>query len=169
MTDFDSKQLETYGLAKDIDLTDLMRQALHQAVQAAELGEVPVGAVLADSNGDLLAAAGNRSITHSDPSAHAEILALRQAGQKMGNYRLQDTLLISTLEPCIMCLGGLIQARCKGLIFACRDPKAGAVVSRLQVEKDLSWLNHEFWYAEGLLREKCSALLRDFFRIRRHK
>ncbi len=146
-----------------------MQQALQQAAQAAKLGEVPVGAVLADSSGALLAAAGNRSISYSDPSGHAEILALRKAAQKTGNYRLPGTVLISTLEPCIMCLGCMVQARCSGLIFACRDPKAGAVVSRLQLDKDLGWLNHEFWHAEGLLQEECSSLLRDFFRLRRQK
>ncbi|MFP4630468.1 MAG: nucleoside deaminase [Desulfohalobiaceae bacterium] len=145
-----------------------MRKALQEAARAAELGEVPVGATVADAKGSMLAAAGNRSITRSDPSAHAEILALRRAGAQRGNYRLPGSLLITTLEPCIMCLGCLVQARCAGLIFACPDPKAGAVVSRLQLEQDLGWLNHSFWHAQGLAQEESSALLRDFFRNKRH-
>ncbi|MGM0424128.1 MAG: nucleoside deaminase [Thermodesulfobacteriota bacterium] len=169
MTDLDSKQQQAYWPTGKVDCPGLMRQALQEAALAADLGEVPVGAVVADASGAILAAAGNRNIAQSDPSAHAEILAIRQAAQKAGNYRLQGTILISTLEPCIMCLGCLVQARCSGLIFACRDSKAGAVVSRLQVGKDLDWLNHEFWYTEGLLQDECSALLRDFFRIRRRK
>ncbi len=146
-----------------------MLLALAEARQAAQLGEIPVGSVLVDAQGKILSSSGNRCITYNDPSAHAEVLTIRLAAAKLGNYRLPRTVLVTTLEPCIMCLGCLVQARTAGIVFALRDPKAGAVVSRLKADEDLHWLNSKFWFAEGLLQEQSKQLLQDFFREKRQK
>ena len=146
-----------------------MSQALQQAEQAEAEGEVPVGAVLLDSQGCCLAADHNRPITTSDPTAHAEILALRGAAKRIGNYRLPGAMLVCTLEPCLMCLGALVQARVQGLIFAARDAKNGAVVSRLNCHSELMWLNHRFWVVEGVLEAESRQLLQRFFAARRQK
>jgi len=142
-----------------------MRIALDQARQAAEAGEVPVGAVLAHG-GILLAAAANRPIAASDPSAHAEILAIRQAAQKTGNYRLPETTLYVTLEPCIMCMGAILHARIQRLVFGALDPKTGAVQSRYTIGTD-DLLNHRLEITSGILEVECSQMLKDFFRERR--
>jgi len=144
-----------------------MQEALTEAMKAAELGEVPVGAVLADtSSGRVLGRGHNRCIFLNDPTAHAEILALRMAGEAKKNYRLNDTVLVVTLEPCIMCLGALVQARVTGLVFGPRDPGAGAVFSRLDI-LDFAWLHHKFWIVEGILENECRELLQNFFQDRR--
>ena len=143
-----------------------MRQALVEAKAARDRGEVPVGAVVLDSSGTLLSAAHNRTLTDQDPAGHAEMLALREAAIKVGNHRLTDCVLVVTLEPCLMCLGALIQARIAGLVFGARDPKAGAVLSRVNIN-DLDWLNHRFWVIEGVLAEESSKLLSSFFAERR--
>jgi tRNA(adenine34) deaminase len=145
---------------------DPMRLALAEAQAARDLGEVPVGAVVLDRAGTLLAAAHNRTLTAQDPAGHAEILALREAATKVGNHRLTDCVLVVTLEPCLMCLGALIQARIAGLVFGTRDLKAGAVLSRININ-DLDWLNHRFWVIEGVLAEESSDLLGSFFAGRR--
>lgn len=142
-----------------------MRIALDQARQAAEAGEVPVGAVLAHG-GILLAAAANRPIAASDPSAHAEILAIRQAAQKTGNYRLPETTLYVTLEPCIMCMGAILHARIQRLVFGALDPKTGAAQSRYTIGTD-DLLNHRLEITSGILEVECSQMLKDFFRERR--
>lgn len=144
-----------------------MELALEQARLALEADEVPVGAVLVDGSGSLLAAAHNQPLGSNDPTAHAEIVALRQAGQLTRNHRLPGTMLICTLEPCLMCVGGLIQARIAGLVFGTRDPKAGAIVSRLNVFDAFSWSNHRFWVQEGILAEKSRKLLQQFFGAKR--
>jgi len=144
-----------------------MDLALDQAREARDRDEVPVGAVLLHADGSVLARAFNRPIGLSDPTAHAEILALRQAAGHTGNYRLPGTILVCTLEPCLMCLGALTQARVAGLVFGARDPRSGAVVSRLAYPEALSWLNHHFWWEEGVRAEACGTLLRDFFSSRR--
>ena len=143
-----------------------MRLAYGQAVRAAERGEVPVGAVLVDRAGRVLAGAGNSTIGHSDPSAHAEILVLRRAGEKLANYRLGGTTLYVTLEPCLMCVGAMIHARIHCLVFGAQDPKTGAVVSRYQVGRD-GRLNHSLQLRSGIMAGECGALLREFFRARR--
>ncbi|PTN39110.1 tRNA-specific adenosine deaminase [Desulfonatronum sp. SC1] len=143
-----------------------MRLALTEAQAARDRGEVPVGAVVLDLAGTLLAAAHNMTLTGQDPAGHAEILALREAAIKVGNHRLADCVLVVTLEPCLMCLGALIQARVAGLVFGARDPKAGAVLSRININ-DLDWLNHRFWVIEGVLAEESSNLLGSFFAGRR--
>jgi tRNA(adenine34) deaminase len=142
-----------------------MQRALALAAQAAEQGEVPVGAVLV-RNGELLAEGYNQPITAHDPTAHAEIVALRTAAAAVGNYRLPDTTLYVTLEPCTMCIGALIHARVARLVFAAREPRAGAVCSALQL-CDHSGYNHKLSWSEGVLAAECSALLTAFFKARR--
>jgi tRNA(adenine34) deaminase len=142
-----------------------MRLALEEARKAESLGEVPVGAVvvLADR---VIAHGCNRNLTDKDPSAHAEIVALRAAGDALGNHRLLDCELYVTIEPCAMCAGALIQARIKRLIYGATDPKAGAVKSVLQVLNHPA-LNHQMEVVPGVLAEECAALLQDFFKQRR--
>lgn len=144
-----------------------MRHALAQAAHARDvLGEVPVGAVLIDAEGRLLAEGCNRTISDSDPSAHAEIIVLREAGRRLGNYRLTGCTLYVTLEPCAMCAMALVHARVARVVYAADDPKTGAVHSvfeLLQSERH----NHRVEVQGGVLAEPCSTLLRDFFRARR--
>ena len=144
-----------------------MTQALDQARAGAEKGEVPVGAVVV-IQGRLLAAAHNQSITRCDPSAHAEILALRQAAAQLGNYRLTEATLYVTLEPCLMCAGAILQARLPRLVYGASDPKAGAVHSLYGCLDD-SRLNHRLEVQGGLLAEASAQVLRDFFAARRRK
>ncbi len=141
-----------------------MAEALRQARLAAEAGEVPVGAVLV-VDGKELAAGFNRTLADSDPTAHAEIVVLREAARRLGNHRTGGRLYV-TLEPCIMCMGAMVQARIEGLVFAVRDPKAGAAVSLYTVAGD-GRLNHRFDVAEGPGAEDSAALLREFFEQRR--
>ncbi|HIJ78470.1 MAG: tRNA adenosine(34) deaminase TadA [Desulfobulbaceae bacterium] len=143
-----------------------MELALDQASLAAERGEVPIGAVLVDGLGNILAENGNRTIELRDPSGHAEMLVLREAGQRIGNYRLTGTTLYVTLEPCVMCAGALVHARVERLVYGALDPKAGGVVSLFQVGSD-NRLNHLLKVEGGLLAEESSTLLRDFFKRRR--
>ncbi len=143
-----------------------MAIALVEAGLAAERGEVPIGAVLIDGEGQILARNGNRSIELCDPSAHAEMLVLRQAGIALGNYRLPGTTLYVSLEPCVMCAGALVHARVQRLVYGAVDPKAGGVVSLFQVGQD-SRLNHRLQVNGGLLAEESARLLRDFFKGRR--
>lgn len=142
-----------------------MEQALTQALDAATMGEVPVGAVLVGDVG-LLAAAGNSPIRLSDPTAHAEILALRSAAKDLQNYRLPNTTLYVTLEPCIMCMGALIQARVSRLVFGATDPKTGAAASVYTIGRD-GRLNHDIEICGGILADRCGELLRTFFKNRR--
>ena len=142
-----------------------MRLALEQAKIAAGDGEVPVGAVLTEGE-QLLAAAGNHPIGLKDPTAHAEILALREAARQRDNYRLPGTTLYVTLEPCVMCMGAIIQARVERLVFGAADPKTGAVYSLYRIGSD-GLLNHRLEIAAGILAEECSLLLKEFFRARR--
>jgi len=144
---------------------ELMREALAEARLAAEAGEVPVGAVVV-LNGTIIARAGNRTIRTCDPTAHAEILALRQAALAIGNYRLLGTTLYATVEPCSMCAGAMIQARVARLVYGCRDPKGGAVSSCFEILSD-SRLNHQVEVAEDILAEESAALLQSFFAARR--
>jgi tRNA(adenine34) deaminase len=143
-----------------------MKVALDEAHLAATRGEVPIGAVLVDSGGEIIARNGNRTIELCDPGAHAEMLVLRQAGRLLGNYRLPDTTLYVTLEPCVMCAGALVHARVSRLVYGAIDPKGGGVVSLFQVGQDTR-LNHLLGVEGGLLAEESAILLRDFFRQRR--
>ena len=144
----------------------LMDLALIQAMDAGRDGEVPVGAVLCAPDGRLLAAGRNRTIGDHDPSAHAEILCLRQAGQLAGNHRLAGSTLVVTLEPCLMCVGALIQARVAAVVYGAADPKAGALGSCLKPEH-FAYANHAFGIVGGVLAEECGALLKRFFLARR--
>ncbi len=144
----------------------MMERALDQARLAAKAGEVPVGAVVVDHQGNLVAEAGNNCIAASDPSGHAEMLAVRRAAMVLGNYRLPGTTLYVTLEPCPMCAALLVHARISRLVFGATDPKSGAVVSQYRIGND-GLLNHAFTVTGGVLADECSQLLRDFFRNRR--
>jgi len=143
-----------------------MRMALVQARQAARLQEVPVGAVLVSAEGDILAKAHNRTICNHDPSAHAEMLAIRQAAAQRQNYRLLNTTLYVTVEPCLMCMGAVIHARIQRVFFGTRDPKWGAAGSLYNLGEDRR-LNHHPEIVEGLLLDECRELIRGFFRERR--
>lgn len=142
-----------------------MEHALVLARQAQHAGEVPVGAVLVKDQ-EILGEGWNQPILKHDPSAHAEIVALRAAGQRLGNYRLLGATLYVTLEPCLMCVGSLVHARIQRLVFGARDPKAGAVVSAFQL-LDHASLNHRVGWQEGPLAEDCGRLLTDFFMAKR--
>ena len=144
-----------------------MRKAIEAAVQAQSLGEVPIGACLIDNKGELLAVAGNRTISDSDPTAHAEILILREAARKIGNYRLVDTVVYSTIEPCAMCAGALVNARVKRLVFGATDERFGAVETVFNICNNSS-LNHKLEIKSGVLAEECRKLVQDFFRTRRN-
>lgn len=144
---------------------DYMRYALTLAEQAVEQGEVPVGAVLVYQQ-QVIASSYNQSITHCDPSAHAEILVLRQGGKVLENYRLLETTLFVTLEPCMMCAMAMIHARIKRVVFAATDPKTGAAGSVVDTFKHPSH-NHKVSCQGGVLAESCSELLRTFFQQRR--
>jgi tRNA(adenine34) deaminase len=142
-----------------------MQEALRLAGEACKQEEVPVGAVLV-YEGQVLAGDHNRREEWQDATAHAEILVLRRAGQLLNSWRLPGATLYVTLEPCPMCAGALIQARVSRLVFGCRDPKAGAVVSLYDLLGDRR-LNHQVEFTEGILREECAEILRSFFRQRR--
>jgi tRNA(adenine34) deaminase len=139
-----------------------MRLALDQARMASMHGDVPVGAVVIDQAGNLLAAAGNEREIRHDPTAHAEILVLREASRRLRSWRLTGLTLIVTLEPCTMCAGALVLARVARLIFGAFDPKAGAVSSLFDVVRDPR-LNHRVEVRGGVLETECGALLKDFF------
>jgi tRNA(adenine34) deaminase len=145
----------------------IMRHALEEARKAAEMGEVPVGAVVARGE-EILASAHNERETAKDPSAHAELLALRRAAEKLGSWRLTGCTLYSTLEPCPMCAGALHAARISRLVYAAPDPKAGAAGTLYDLPTD-SRLNHTYPYTSGTLGTEAAALLRDFFERRRKR
>lgn len=144
-----------------------MRAALREARRARDEGEVPVGAVVVQE-GKIIARAHNRPVHLHDPSAHAEILALRRAGRRVENYRLGGATLYVTMEPCAMCSGALIHARIERVVFGAEDPKAGAAGSALNVLSHPK-LNHRVEVSKGVLREDCAAILREFFAARRVK
>jgi len=143
-----------------------MGEALALARAAAAAGEVPVGAVLVGEKGEVLAKAYNRPLGLSDPTAHAEVLVLRQAAARAGNYRLPGTTLYATIEPCLMCVGAALQARVSRLVFGAPDPKAGACVSLYRIPED-SRLNHHIEVLGGVREQECRDLLQEFFQVRR--
>jgi tRNA(adenine34) deaminase len=144
---------------------EFMQLALEQANMAKSAGEVPVGAVLV-ANDQVIATGHNQPITQNDPSGHAEMLALRAAGQALGNYRLPDTTLYVTLEPCMMCSGAIMHARVSRLVYGARDPKTGCVHSVLNLF-DNQQLNHHTIVEGGILENQCAQVLKDFFKERR--
>ena len=143
-----------------------MEAALAQARLAWDLGEVPVGAVVTDDRGRIVGAGCNRTLSSHDPSAHAEMVALRTVGRELKNYRLPDLTLYVTLEPCTMCTGLLIHARIKRLVFGAYDPRTGACGSLYDLPADPRH-NHHFEVQGGVLGEKCGQILKDFFKMRR--
>jgi tRNA(adenine34) deaminase len=149
----------------ELDLV-FMQQALDGAREAERLGEVPVGAVIADATGAVLARAANSPIARQDPTAHAEVLALRAAGRVLGNYRLPGCVLYVTLEPCAMCVGALVHARLARVVYAAADPKTGACGSVFDLAAS-GKLNHRLDVTGGVLAEESAALLKQFFAARR--
>lgn len=141
-----------------------MRRALAEAKSAEKKGEVTVGAVVV-ADGKIISRGHNEPIRRSDPTAHAEIIAIRRACRKVGNYRLQNCDLYVTLEPCAMCVGAMIHARIRRLVFGAKDPKAGAVVSIMNFP--LEKTNHRIHVEGGILEKECSQLLKEFFRRKR--
>jgi len=145
--------------------TEFMQQALAEAREAAASGEVPIGAVLVHER-RIIARAGNRTIRDCDPTAHAEIVALREAARVLGNYRLADTTLYVTIEPCSMCAGAMIQARVARLVYGADEPRGGAVQSCFQVLAHPE-VNHRVQVTTGLLSGECGEVMRAFFAVRR--
>jgi len=150
----------------DIDYYPLMKEALREAQDAFTSGEIPVGAVLAGSDGRIVARAHNSPISLNDPTGHAEILVIRKAGLFYRNYRLNDTILVVTVEPCIMCMGAAIHARVAGLVFGAHDPKAGAAGSLYDFSSDKR-LNHRIEVISGVFEDQCGTLMQEFFHNRR--
>jgi len=149
-----------------VDHERYMREALALAREAAQAGETPVGAVVVGADGVVLGRGRNAPIGSCDPTAHAEILALREAAARSGNYRLPEATLYVTLEPCVMCAGALVAARIRRLVFGARDLRFGGVRSKFRLA-DSELLNHRVEVTEGVLAVECLQLLRDFFRPRR--
>jgi len=145
---------------------DWMIMALDFAREAELLGEVPVGAVIVDPDGNVVATGYNQPITTSDPTAHAEIVALRTAGPRLGNYRLNGCTIYTTLEPCVMCAGALVNARIARLVYGARDERFGAVETHFRI-CDSPDLNHRIEITGGVLEDKCRQLMQDFFKKRR--
>ena len=142
-----------------------MAEALAEAARAGEAGEVPIGAIVV-IDGAIVGRGGNGPIGRHDPTAHAEIVALRDAAQRVGNYRLPGSTVYVTVEPCMMCVGALVHARVARLVFGTREPKAGAVVSTQRAHEHPA-LNHRIEVVEGVEEDACRTLLQEFFRQRR--
>lgn len=142
-----------------------MRHAFRLAQRAEDMGEVPIGAVIVKDE-VCIAEGWNTPIASHDPSAHAEIVAIRKAGEALQNYRLTGTTLYVTLEPCVMCMGAIVHARIERLVFAAEDAKRGAVCSVMNLA-DAPFLNHRLEWRGGVMDELCSEMLKDFFRARR--
>ena len=143
-----------------------MAAALVMAREAEKLGEVPVGAVIVDPNGEILATGCNKPISTSDPTAHAEIVALRAAANKIGNYRLAGCTIYTTIEPCAMCAGALVNARIARLVYGARDERFGAVETHFRI-CDSEVLNHRMEIIGGILEDECRSIIQDFFKHRR--
>ena len=143
-----------------------MNYAISAAKSAESIGEVPIGACIIGETGELLSSSGNRTITDRDPTAHAEILALRQAAAKINNYRLVNSTVYSTIEPCAMCAGALVNARVKRLVYGAKDERFGAVETHFNICSS-SFLNHQIEIVSGVSAEDCRKLMQDFFRKKR--
>ena len=159
--------LYSLAMSELMNVTDAayMRLALEEARRAASQGEVPVGAVVVFGE-QIIGRGSNRNIADHDPTAHAEVVALRQAAAQLANYRLAGCTLYVTVEPCAMCAGAAVLARLERLVYGCDDPKAGAIRSLYQIADDAR-LNHRIEITSGVLAEECSALLRTFFAEKR--
>ena len=145
---------------------DLMLLALEQARLAAQADEVPVGCVIVDANGQIIATGQNRREVDADPTAHAEVVAIRHAAARIGHWRLVDCTLVVTLEPCPMCAGAIVNSRIKRVVYGCDDPKAGAGRTLFQLMDDPR-LNHRAEVVPGVLAADCAAVLTDFFKAKR--
>ncbi|GAB3919871.1 tRNA-specific adenosine deaminase [Microlunatus endophyticus] len=156
----------SYGTGKPLDWRQPMEAALGAAGLAADHQDVPIGAVVLDPGGTVVAVAGNERELTGDPTAHAEVLAIRRAAEGRGSWRLDDHTLVVTLEPCTMCAGAIVAARIRTLVFGAYDPKAGAVASLWDVVRD-SRLNHRVEVVGGILEQRCGDLIRDFFATHR--
>ncbi len=143
-----------------------MRLAIEQARIAGRMGEVPIGCVITDGADKVVSSGYNLREEGNDPTAHAEIIAIKKAGEALGSWRLEGSVLYVTVEPCLMCMGAIILARIKRLVFGARDPKAGAVFSVYEIGSDRR-LNHTVEVTEGICAGECSALLTDFFKTLR--
>ena len=143
-----------------------MHLALEEAKKAGQMGEVPIGAILVSDTEAILSSAHNRTIDQADPTAHAEILALRYAARKANNYRLLNTTLYVTVEPCIMCMGAIVHARVAKVVFGADDPKWGGAGSMYNFADD-DRFNHRVTITKGVCEEECRALMQDFFRAKR--
>lgn len=143
-----------------------MKMALRQAEKAAQIGEVPIGAVVVGPDNQLLAAGFNQSISLNDPSAHAEMMAIRQAASHLANYRLSNCTLYVSLEPCAMCMGAILHSRIKRVVFAASDPKTGACGSVISLQSE-SRLNHHCTVTQGVLADEAATLIKNFFKARR--
>ena len=143
-----------------------MQIAVHMAREAAKLGEVPIGAVMVGTDGKILSSGANRTITDVDPTAHAEILVLRSAALRLGNYRLAGTTLYTTIEPCVMCAGALVNARIARLVYGAADERFGAVDTHFGLCTSPE-LNHRIEVTSGVMADKCRSLMQQFFRTRR--
>ena len=144
-----------------MDKNFFMEEALKEAKKALEKGEVPIGAVVVLGE-DVIGRGYNQPVAKNDPTAHAEIMALRDASMNLNNYRLKDTLVYSTLEPCLMCAGALVHARIKKLFYSSSDPKSGVIESNGSLMQS-AFLNHKISYEGGILKEESSRLLKNFF------
>lgn len=142
-----------------------MEAAIAQARLGLDAGEVPIGAVVV-VNGDIVSLAYNQPITSVDPTAHAEVIVLRAAARALGNYRLTDATVYVTLEPCLMCVGALVHARVREVVYGAPEPKTGALVSTMRA-LETPGLNHRFAFAGGVLEEQCRGLVQEFFRAKR--
>jgi tRNA(adenine34) deaminase len=160
------KEDTSVDTAAEVELYERwMRQALAAAREAQARGEVPIGTCIV-SEDTLVALAGNRTRTDCDPTAHAEIVALREAAGKLGNYRLTAVDVYSTIEPCAMCAGALIQARVRRLVYGAADERAGGIVSRFRI-CDTDFLNHRIEVRAGVMEQECRVLMQEFFKTRR--
>ena len=149
-----------------MDHSKYMKIALSEAGKAGQKSEVPIGAVLVAEDGEILSACHNQTISLHDPTAHAEILALRQAAQKTKNYRLLKTTLYVTIEPCVMCMGAIVHARISALVFGATDPKWGGAGSLYNLAAD-NRLNHQVEIIQGICEDECRDLMQEFFRSKR--
>lgn len=145
-----------------------MRQALELAARAAEQGEIPIGAILLGPDGEILGEGANLRVAHSDPTAHAEVVALRQAGLRLGVWNLEGSTMYVTVEPCTMCAGALVNARVRRVVFGCAEPKFGAIGSLWDVATDPR-LNHRLQVRPGVLADEAADLMRSFFAARRRR
>ena len=145
-----------------------MRKALEAAAEARAIDEVPIGACLVSAAGELIAIGHNRTIADCDPTAHAEVVVLREAAHKIGNYRLTGTVLYTTIEPCVMCAGAIVNARIERLVYGTADERFGAVRTKFQL-CDSSSLNHQAEVTAGVLESECRELMQEFFRLKRNE